>query len=252
MFGHTGKFPFQCTKCKQGFLKNYELKKHQLVHCEVKVRKQTHSAQCPKNCEHTETRKELLQCPRCPRGFSKCYELQIHLQIHSDKLAYKCAYCPNSFAHKSNFMAHICEHTGKFPHRCLQCLQGFMKRYDLMLHMQTHLQQSLIETQEPTTKIRRVDLKTIKDSLRIKSPGVLIKDTTKISKIKEEPQIETIKETTFPHPEMTRNTLLTSLNDKSLVETKADERPAKPDESFKCAICSRNYSNANELRLHEK
>lgn len=129
-----------------------------------------------------------------------------------------------------------------------------MKRHDLMLHMQTHLQETLYEIQfkKPETKIRRVDLKTIKDSLKTKSPGIVIKDTTKISKIIEKPQLETIKKTTLPQLETTKNTPLPTLTDKSLEKKKEEEKPANSDDYLRCKICNRMYSNVKELRLHEK
>nr|XP_054924069.1 zinc finger protein 572-like [Dermacentor andersoni] len=113
---HTGKKPYQCSSCSQGFKKRYGLKCHL----------RTHTGEKP------------FECPSCSQSFARKSTLKVHLRTHTGEKPYQCPSCSQSFKMRYDLKCHLRTHTGEKPYQCPSCSRGFKKRYGLKRHLRTH------------------------------------------------------------------------------------------------------------------
>ena len=127
------------------FVKNKELKRHELIHSNVK------QYRCPKCSASFKTKPYLyyhqyrvecgsgqFKCAECPAAFLWQSSLSRHKNHHKQ---YQCEHCLLTFTEASSWQSHLLTHnTPSFkPFVCQKCFAAFPKMSQLVRHEITHL-----------------------------------------------------------------------------------------------------------------
>ncbi|XP_071179278.1 zinc finger protein 271-like [Mytilus edulis] len=116
VFGQPGENRYICPSCGKGFFYMSHLRKHSMIHSEVK----------------------LFTCPTCGKGFNQKSNLRTHLRTHADEKMFTCNQCDKGFNHNASLQIHMRTHTGEKPFVCSVCNKGFSRKNTLKIHETTH------------------------------------------------------------------------------------------------------------------
>ena len=126
---------FQCEICREIFINDYKLKRHQsLVHdkrssdmkfCEI--------CKMDYKIKHTCSRSDVpIECPHCQKTFAEKGNLERHIRDVHGTLAFKCQKCSKRFASQIQMRHHI-----KYSHEpvtCDICYKSILNKYELKIH----------------------------------------------------------------------------------------------------------------------
>lgn len=163
---------FRCPTCNKGFIRNYTLQCHMLIHtgkkdhkCEtcgkaftlakhLQRHRLTHTGERPYKCHlcgkafsqqgslqahsRTHTGIKPYKCEICGRAFALQSPLLSHMKTHNNEKAYKCATCGKAFTHRNTLVRHELIHSGTRPYSCSKCGKTFTQTNDLKRHSRIH------------------------------------------------------------------------------------------------------------------
>lgn len=105
--------PRSCPKCLRNFKFPSDLKKHLVIHTDIKK----------------------FQCEFCQKSFRRLHQLNVHKRIHTGEKPFKCEKCGVFFRHDSTYMMHIrTRHEKLKPYQCGGCYRVFGR----MSHLRKH------------------------------------------------------------------------------------------------------------------
>jgi len=146
---HMDVKPYTCEHCKEGFVRQEALLSHYSKHTGVPYLKYV-CRECGKilkspsalamHCkQHT---KKSVFCPEEGCTFS-CYlksQLRQHIKIHSGEKPYQCAECGRCFGRSNDMKNHVLNVHQRFrPHKCPECPKEFTLASSLKAHRQAHI-----------------------------------------------------------------------------------------------------------------
>ena len=135
----------QCPTCEKWFLSAWNLKKHQVVHSDVRpfiCNLCGKSFKRPKDLNgHKMNCKPEHECDICGNKFPEKSLLLEHFQVdhpnEQSSTRHHCKYCPKSFTHKSDRNSHEMIHEGTNPNYCQICDRYFLKAAKLKAHIES-------------------------------------------------------------------------------------------------------------------
>lgn len=117
---------FQCDKCGQQFLRNFQLEQHKLIHSAV----------------------GSFKCNKCPKTFKQYSTWWTHNRIHTGKRNHKCEDCGKAFFMKTTLKRHEKSvHLRSFESRveCPVCHKMIVNAQYLQKHMRWHTGDNLLD-----------------------------------------------------------------------------------------------------------
>lgn len=138
------KVEFICDACGKVFGMKQQLKRHVVLHSDVKPYK---CSKCPKTyarkdqlVHHMHSHKESkpYECSYCKKSFGQLCSLKDHIRSHTGETPYLCSECGKAFANSSNLRQHMMRHTGLKPYACNMCPKTFCTKGQMTSHMSTH------------------------------------------------------------------------------------------------------------------
>lgn len=138
---------FKCCKCGRIFKKAASLKRHELVHsnlrnfscseCETYFK---HKSSYMKHKATVHSEERLFQCKKCDSSFKLNSVLKMHYQrAHTNVRPHKCDKCKMSFKTRSDWTAHQSKvHLGTRSFKCEKCQKAFKSKGDLKIHQVSH------------------------------------------------------------------------------------------------------------------
>ena len=109
---NTGEKKYFCETCLKNFLRNSDLKRHEMIH----------------------TGEKPFSCKICKKSFRLKGSLKSHEMIHTGEKPFSCKICKKSFRQKANLKRHERIHTGEQPYYCEICKKSFRHRCNLDDH----------------------------------------------------------------------------------------------------------------------
>ena len=94
---------YRCGKCGKLFSAKISLKRHEMVHSDVRD----------------------FECELCDKSFKCKGHLKQHELTHSDERNFRCHVCDGTFKRKGDCIRHIEEHLGDKNYRCTKCGRAF-------------------------------------------------------------------------------------------------------------------------------
>lgn len=139
---HTGKNLLQCSVCKKGFAKPYNLKRHMLLHENGITMDETLSGGT--ETLHSVVTEELsnVNKSRLPKETWDDEDDEDERLVNSAELVdnrYRCVFCNKTLKNRGTLKLHIRLHLKKNLKICEECGHGFSKNSHLDRHMKTHL-----------------------------------------------------------------------------------------------------------------
>ncbi|XP_066954091.1 zinc finger protein 271-like [Macrobrachium rosenbergii] len=129
---HTvSKPPYTCLECSRTFPSLNTLKRHYLVHWDVRP----------------------FTCSVCSRAFRHSQSLKRHMTTHTGEKPYTCKLCGKSFSLKGTLNCHMLIHSNHRGFTCYKCNGVFVSKRKLKLH--TCCSQSQEENQEDSSLTER-------------------------------------------------------------------------------------------------
>ncbi|CAB3227817.1 unnamed protein product [Arctia plantaginis] len=135
---------FICDTCGKAFSMKHQLKRHVVLHSDVKPHMCT---KCSKSyarkdqlVHHMHTHKDSkpYECSYCKKGFTQLCSLKDHIRSHTGETPYLCSECGKGFTNSSNLRQHMMRHTGLKPYACNMCPKTFCTKGQMTSHMSTH------------------------------------------------------------------------------------------------------------------
>lgn len=102
----------KCDKCSASFKSKNNLKRHQLVHSDLR----------------------RFKCNECNFAFKLNSHLKEHMVVHTGIRPYVCQICDTKFARRQELEGHMLIHTGEKPFSCGLCGVAFRKKCGLIQH----------------------------------------------------------------------------------------------------------------------
>ena len=130
-----GKRRLQCTHCQQVFNDTRSLKRHVMVHEDIRP----------------------YSCSKCSQSFKRREHLKKHMVTHSDDRPFKCSQCPYMAKTAQRLKIHAVSHAEAKPFACSVCSHMSKTKYQLKYHMKKHQTQKC--TQCDFVCYSRVELK---------------------------------------------------------------------------------------------
>lgn len=106
--------PYQCQECSQSFPTLSTLKRHYLIHWDLRP---FSCFTCSKSFRYTQSLKRHMMthtgekphvCKHCGKGFALKGTLNVHMQQHSTARTFKCYKCDEVFTRKQEMKSHHC------------------------------------------------------------------------------------------------------------------------------------------------
>uniref|UniRef100_A0A336L4L7 CSON002974 protein n=1 Tax=Culicoides sonorensis TaxID=179676 RepID=A0A336L4L7_CULSO len=123
---------YKCTVCNKEYNRRYEMTKHmKSVHGEPNPAPQIIK-------KEKEPKQEIYKCETCSKEFTKRYKYKEHLAVHSDVRPFLCGQCGQAFKNKQTFLNHEIRHGDVKPFKCEECSKGYYTKKDLAVHVRSH------------------------------------------------------------------------------------------------------------------
>ena len=103
---------YRCGKCGKLFSTNILLKRHGMVHSDVRD----------------------FKCGICNKSFKCKGHLKQHGWVHVNVRNFRCHVCDETFKRKGDCIRHIEEHLGDKNYHCMKCGRGFARYYVARAH----------------------------------------------------------------------------------------------------------------------
>ncbi|XP_063159311.1 zinc finger protein 501-like [Candoia aspera] len=113
---HSGERPFACLECGRSF----RLKQILVAHLKV------HVGERP------------FACAQCGKRFSQKHHVESHQRVHTGEKPFACTTCGKRYAQKQPLISHLRVHTGERPFSCPDCGKAFRNRATLTIHQRMH------------------------------------------------------------------------------------------------------------------
>ena len=207
----------ECPICKLLFANEMELKHHTLTH--FKTTENT-TEQCD---ETNHAGDQSLECSICFKTFSLGTELADHMLVHTGKKPYGCHECDKTFPQLKSLMKHLKNHNKKTSYNCSVCEKTFMQRQALTAHERTHNGERPFRC--GVCEKTFADRSNLKRHMRVHNSKAHGKDHCRS---KDEENHEVGK------------------------DSQVGETREKPDTSFKCSYCGKDFIDKSDFTKHKK
>ncbi|KAL7634767.1 UNVERIFIED_CONTAM: hypothetical protein RMT77_015144 [Armadillidium vulgare] len=135
---------FKCAHCSYESNLRSKLKRHMLIHSNVKLYK---CSDCSYECNEkgnlkthmlTHTSTKLFKCSDCSYECNHKGSLKLHMLAHSNVKLFNCSYCSYECNHIGNLKRHMLTHTNVKLFKCSYCPYECNRKEGLKLHTLTH------------------------------------------------------------------------------------------------------------------
>ncbi|KAL7632265.1 UNVERIFIED_CONTAM: hypothetical protein RMT77_017423 [Armadillidium vulgare] len=135
---------YKCSDCSYECNQKGSLKTHMLAHANVKLFKCSY---CSYECNQkgslkihmlTHTNVKLFKCSDCSYECNRKESLKIHLLAHTNVKLFKCSDCSYECNHKGSLKIHMLTHTNVKLFKCSYCSYECIQKGSLKRHMLTH------------------------------------------------------------------------------------------------------------------
>ena len=103
---------YRCGKCGKLFSTKIILKRHEMVHSDVRD----------------------FRCDICNKSFKCKGHLKQHGRVHVNVRNFRCHVCDETFKRKGDCIRHIEEHLGDKNYNCAKCGKGFARYFNARNH----------------------------------------------------------------------------------------------------------------------
>ncbi|XP_073345319.1 uncharacterized protein [Pagrus major] len=139
----TGKKPYSCFECGDGFHYKGSLQRH-MCHlgnrssCSLANKKCCGIKQKVDSEIRVHTGKTPFACVLCRKKFTHQQSLKRHIRVHTGEKPFGCEVCVKTFKHQESLKRHMRVHTGEKPFGCDVCRKTFDNQQSLKRHMRVH------------------------------------------------------------------------------------------------------------------
>ncbi|XP_043935273.1 zinc finger protein 253-like [Protopterus annectens] len=220
---HGGNKSCNCIHCGKSFASRSSLTQHEKIHREVKPYK----------------------CTICGKGFAWSNTLKQHAQIHSGEKPYKCTTCGKSFARKHYIALHMKTHTLDKPYKCNTCGKSFTWKHCITIHKKTHTADKPYKCDTCGKSFtHRCNLKA-HENVHIKSYFCTMCSKSLHGRTASQSMRKVTEERSHMNVHLVANVMHERTDLFSIREDTLQK-------AYKCSICSKDFTQKDNLLTHKK
>ncbi|XP_023019592.2 uncharacterized protein [Leptinotarsa decemlineata] len=254
---------YNCPQCSKTFIFAGNLRRHALMHEEMKLCNRGFLKKCLDEHENFHNGKTSYVCVHCDQSFSRLAHHTAHIHhVHNMtttknipklkrnyterrvRLNISCETCGKHFRSRSGYANHQLIHKGLKRFLCYMCGKRFITNATLSIHMQTHSDEKPFEC-EQCGKCFRQKYSLHRHIKHVKHVNNLLKcPYCKSNCDKHLLQVKTKQHLECPHCKKI-------IQEPSLPNThNSRKKPQKIAKNHRCNICSKSFTSLSHLTIH--